>query len=203
LICGCRVGGKDYDIYGLADVIAAPEISENDTVSIRPAIYSLFVDDRNTSRILAGTESALLEISHQFTRRRTDTFSVVFGQLGSAGITFGENPQIGRVTGIARLEEEQYILSDGIYHFLRHINLMSGGSEVAIGQPGEAGFIDGKLNTPGDLLPYRGQLLIVCRDALHMYTIETRNLTTMLHSPTNPGFTDLIINCGTLLQEQR
>jgi len=184
---------------GTADLIAAPEISENDTVSIRPAIYSLFVDDRNSSRILAGTESALLEISHQFTRRRTDTFSVVFGQLGSVGITFDKNPQIGRVTGIARLEEEQYILSDGIYHFLRRINLMSGGSEVAIGQPGEAGFTDGKLNTPGDLLPYReGQLLIVCRDALHTFSTETGNLTTILHSPTNPGFTDLVINCGVL-----
>jgi len=187
---------------GPVDLIAVPDIDENDTMAIRPAIYSLYVDERNASRILAGTESALLEISHQFTRRRTETFSVVFGQLDSAGMTFDDNPQIGRVTGIARLEDEQYLLSDGTYHFLRRINLISGGSEVAIGRPGEAGFTDGRLNTPGDLIPYQDKFLIVCQDALHMYTTGNENVTTFLHSPTKSGFADLRIECGTLFKPE-
>jgi len=199
----CRYEDPTYNFLGAIDLIVAPH--RIPPGGFKPAIYSLYLDKDykdGMSRILAGTDSALLAITHPLSKLRQT--SVVLGQLGESGMTFDTEAKIGRVTGIIGTEEGEYLISDATYHFVRHFVESNKTSVAAVGQPGQPGYSDGKLNTPGELIRNNSDsYLILCKDALHVYNFGTSLLALLLHSPSVPGLSDVVFQSGSRLSADK
>lgn len=200
-----RQEDENYNFLRSIDLFVVPE-NTNPWAYYNPAIYSLYFDDNfeeGKSRVLAGTESAVLELSYSPSHRVAPT--VLLGYPGDSGMDPVKiDAKIGRVTGIVAAEQGSYLISDATYHFIRHFVESIRSSDVAMGVPGEPGNSSGKIDTPGELIRNSSDTyLILCKQALYVYNRATSEVSLLLRSPSVAGFTDLIVQSGTLLSGNR